>query len=134
MQFLFSFSQLLVKSNPTVVDSGEFSRAFGGLYLLPDVVTSFVINLHLVFRNKKYIEFSFKTLQTSFTVFTIATRLSYFSFLSIFSQNSADANDLEQCCYCLRTFPLNDLINHAQNCDQKTVSSSQVCSGVLSLC
>lgn len=44
-----------------------------------------------------------------------------------FSQNSADSSDLEQCCYCLRTFPLNDLITHAQNCDQKTISSSQVC-------
>lgn len=43
----------------------------------------------------------------------------------------AAREDLEQCCYCSQIFPLSDLISHAQNCDQRTASSSQVCQSPL---
>ncbi|RMX50270.1 hypothetical protein pdam_00018200, partial [Pocillopora damicornis] len=35
--------------------------------------------------------------------------------------NTTSSNDLEQCYYCLRTFPLNELIDHAPNCEQRTI-------------
>ncbi|XP_022793694.1 uncharacterized protein LOC111332596 [Stylophora pistillata] len=58
-------------------------------------------------------------------MFALSVLVEHASVCSGLQQTSANSNDLEQCYYCLRTFPLNELIDHAPNCEQRALHCSQ---------